>query len=66
MLIVFTSENQITDESVKINQLFEAGLHCLHLRKPNNNYQQHCDYLNQIDSQYHSKIVVHHFHELIS
>jgi len=66
MILVLTPENKVTNEAQKINQLFEAGLQCLHLRKPYKDYQEHCDYLNQIDFQYHNRIVVHHFHELIN
>ncbi len=66
MIIVIAPEKDVKDEINILNQLFEAGLECYHLRKPDKNYNQHCDYLNQIDSRYHDKIVVHHFHELIN
>ena len=66
MIIVIAPEKDIRDEVNILNELFEAGLECFHLRKPNKNYQEHCDYLNQIAIKYHDKIVVHHFHELIN
>lgn len=66
MIIVIAPEKDVKNEINILNQLFEAGLECYHLRKPEKNYEQHCDYLNQIDSKYHNKIVVHHFHELIN
>ncbi len=66
MLIVFTSEKDIENEAQKINQLFEAGLLCLHLRKPNWTIEQHKELLNEIEEKYHNQIVVHHCHELIN
>lgn len=66
MLIVFTSEKDIENEAQKINQLFEAGLLCLHLRKPNWTIEEHISLLSQIEEHYHNKIVTHHFHELIN
>lgn len=66
MLIVLTSEQDISNEAMLLNQLFEAGLEVLHFRKPNKSYEEHCLYLNQIGEQYHDRIVVHYFHELIN
>ena len=66
MLIVITSEQEIKEEAILVNQLFEEGLDILHLRKPDKDYLQHCEYLNQIDKKYHNRIVVHYFHELIN
>jgi len=66
MLIVITSEKEVKNEAQKINQLFEAGLECLHFRKPSWNIDQYKGLLNQIDSTFHNRIVIHHFHELIN
>ncbi|WP_029489828.1 thiamine phosphate synthase [Aquimarina agarivorans] len=66
MLILIAPENDIPNEIEILHQLFQEGLQYYHLRKPTKNYQAHCDYLNQIDKQYHNRIVVHHFHELIN
>ncbi len=66
MLILIAPENDIPNEIEILHQLFQEGLQYYHLRKPTKNYQEHCDYLNQIDKQYHNRIVVHHFHELIN
>ena len=66
MLVVLTSEQDIPNETMLLNQLFETGLEILHLRKPNKSYDEHCDYLNLIDSKYHNRIVVHYFHKLIN
>lgn len=66
MVILISPEKDIKDEITILNQLFEAGLEFYHFRKPEKDYQQHCDYLNQIDLKYHNRIVVHYFHELIN
>ncbi len=66
MLILIAPENDIPNEIEILHQFFQEGLQYYHLRKPTKNYQAHCDYLNQIDEQYHNRIVVHHFHELIN
>lgn len=65
MMILIAPEKDVDNEITILNQLFEAGLECYHLRKPIKSYEEHCVYLNQIDSAYHARIVVHFFHELI-
>ncbi len=66
MIVLIAHEEDLHNEILILNQLFEAGLEYYHLRKPKKNYQEHCDYLNQIDLKYHNRIVVHYFHELIN
>ena len=66
MIVLISPENDVKDEVSILNQLFEAGLAYYHLRKPDKDYQEHCDYLDQIDSKYHNQIVAHYFHELIN
>lgn len=66
MIVLISPESDVPNELEILTQLFQGGLEYYHLRKPNKNYQEHCDYLNQIDSQYHNRIVVHYFHELIN
>lgn len=66
MILLISTENNIKDEIKILNQLFEAGLELFHLRKPEKNYKAHCDYLNQIETKYHNRVVVHFFHELIN
>lgn len=66
MIILIAPENDIPNEIETLHQLFQNGLEYYHLRKPDKNYQEHCEYLNQIDKQYHNRIVVHYFHELIN
>ncbi len=66
MIILIAPEKDLPNEIEILHQLFQAGLEYYHLRKPHKNYEEHCAYLNQIDKQYHNRIVVHHFHELIN
>ncbi|MFT4806498.1 MAG: thiamine-phosphate pyrophosphorylase [Psychroserpens sp.] len=66
MIIVIAPEDDLPKEIDLLTQLFEAGLEHFHLRKPYKNYKAHCEYLNQIEEQYHNKIVVHYHHELIN
>lgn len=66
MIVLIAPENDIPNEIEILHQLFKEGLQYYHLRKPDKDYQGHCDYLNQIEEQYHNRIVVHYFHELIN
>jgi len=66
MIVLISPESDAKDEVVILTQLFEVGLTYYHLRKPDKDYQEHCDYLDQIDSKYHNRIIVHYFHELIN
>lgn len=66
MIVLIAPEKDVTNEIEILHQLFEAGLEYYHLRKPFKDYQEHCAYLNQINSEYHNKIIVHYFHELIN
>ncbi|WP_055437202.1 thiamine phosphate synthase [Lacinutrix algicola] len=66
MIVLIAPENDIPNEIEILNQLFQEGLEYYHLRKPNKDYQAHCDYLNKIDKQHHNKIVVHYHHELVN
>mgnify|MGYP000400937329 FL=1 len=66
MIVLIAPENDVSNEIEILNQLFQKGLQYYHLRKPSKSYEEHCEYLNQIDKQYHDRIVVHYFHELIN
>ena len=66
MIVLIAPENDIDNEILILNQLFEAGLEYYHFRKPNKSYQEHCDYLDAIDTKYHNRIVTHYHHELIN
>lgn len=66
MIVVIAPENDVPNEIEILNQLFQERLEYYHFRKPYKTYDEHCNYLNQIDKQYHNKIVVNYFHELIN
>ena len=54
----------IEHEAKYINQLFEAGIDLLHLRKPNSNIEDCERLLQEIPQKWHSQIVVHDHFEL--
>ncbi len=64
MIIVLTSEKAIENEARQINDLFDAGLEILHLRKPTFTIDGYRALLNQIYSKYHNRIMIHQFPEL--
>ncbi|WP_299799791.1 thiamine phosphate synthase [uncultured Maribacter sp.] len=66
MIVLIAPEADNPNEIELLHQLFQEGLAYYHLRKPLKDYQEHCDYLNAIDTKYHNRIVVHFFHELIN
>lgn len=65
MIILIAPEKDVENEIKILHQLFEAGLTHYHLRKPFKGYEEHCAYLNVIGEQYHNRIIVHYFHELL-
>ena len=65
MLIVLTSEKEIANEASLINELFEAGLERLHLRKPQFTVDEYRHLLDQIESKYYKKIMLHEHHALV-
>ena len=64
MIIVLTSEKPIENEAQRINDLFDAGLERLHLRKPTFSIQGYRALLDQISAKYHDRIMTHQFFEL--
>ncbi len=66
MVVVISPEVDINHEIDILNQLFEAGLGCYHIRKPEKTYDEHVEYIYQIDATFHNRIVVHLFHELVN
>ncbi|CAL2101907.1 Thiamine-phosphate pyrophosphorylase [Tenacibaculum sp. 190130A14a] len=65
MIVLIAPEKDIENEVEILHRLFDAGLQFYHFRKPYKNYEEHVRYLNLIDQKYHSRIVVHYFHELL-
>lgn len=64
MIFLISPENDIPNEIDILHQLFEAGLTHFHFRKPNKSIEEHREYLDQIDKEYHEFIVIHNFQEL--
>lgn len=58
-MIVISSSDFQKNESLYINQLFEAGLEILHLRKPESSAEDLEKLIASIDAKYHSRIVLH-------
>lgn len=64
MLIVLTSEQEITNEATLLNQLFTNGLEVLHLRKPSFTVDGYRELLKGIDKKFYKRIMIHEHHEL--
>ncbi|WP_062056837.1 thiamine phosphate synthase [Aquimarina longa] len=64
MVLVITSEKPLPNEAKQINDLFGAGLEILHLRKPTFTIDGYRGVLDQIDQQYHNRVMIHQFPEL--
>ncbi|MBL4746460.1 MAG: thiamine phosphate synthase [Flavobacteriaceae bacterium] len=64
MLIVISSEAEITAEAMCINQLFLSGMRCFHLRKPMATEEECRALISAIDPQYHEKLMLHQFYDL--
>lgn len=64
MIVVFTAETILENEAESLNALFEVGLQILHLRKPKSCKKQYEQLLKAINPNYHSRIMLHQFHDL--
>lgn len=58
-LIIITPPKNEKGEISTIKSLFEHGLECLHVRKPELSKDEIEDYINEIPAIYHSKVVLH-------
>ncbi len=65
MFIIITNETLIPDEAFHLNQLFDEGLEVLHFRKPGITKNDYKQLLQQIDTSYHPKIMLHQYHDLV-
>src|SRR5437867_1408980 len=63
-LIVISHAAVLPGEAAIIQQLFEAGLECFHLRKPDADEQAVRRLLDAIPAVYHPCIALHGFHQL--
>lgn len=64
MFVVIASEKDVPQELEILNRLFKKGLMVYHLRKPDKSLEEHRLFLDQIDVQFHNRIVTHFFPEL--
>ncbi|MCP4437747.1 MAG: thiamine phosphate synthase [Aureispira sp.] len=62
---LLTTDHSLPNEAKLLNQLFESGLECLHLRKPTFSAEEYTQLLDAIDEQYYNKIITHTFFELV-
>jgi thiamine-phosphate pyrophosphorylase len=63
-LIVITDPAMIPQEAATINQLFDAGLDVLHVRKPGIAAAAVTNLLASVAGEYHERIALHQHHEL--
>ncbi|MHA4738777.1 thiamine phosphate synthase [Dyadobacter sp. MSC1_007] len=63
-LIVITHPDPVPDESRIIRELFEEGLECLHLRKPDYSEAQIGALLSGIGPEWHDRISLHQHHQV--
>lgn len=64
--IVISNPTATAGEATLINELFNEGLACFHLRKPNLNEMEVETLLHQIDEKYHPQIALHQHHQLLT
>lgn len=64
-ITVITSSKKNDNEPEIITKIFEAGLSTLHLRKPRYSTKQLTNYIEQIPSHFHNRIIIHSHHDLI-
>jgi len=64
--IVLTHPDDIPNEINRIHSLFNDNLQILHVHKPNYDIGQLKNYIEKIDVQYHSRLVVHAYHQFLS
>lgn len=62
---IISTPDFFQEEAFVINQLFEKGLPCFHLRKPQARIDDCIFLLQQIDTEFYSRIIVHQHFELL-
>ena len=63
-LVVLSNETFFPAEAKLVNQLFEQGLSCFHLRKPNASCPEIAKLLDEINARFHPFISLHQCHEI--
>jgi thiamine-phosphate pyrophosphorylase len=64
-LVVISHADMLPGEAAIIQQLFEAGLECFHLRKPEADEQAVRALIEAIPAVYHNRIAMHGFFHLV-
>ncbi|WP_404984666.1 thiamine phosphate synthase [Chryseobacterium sp. M5] len=64
MIIVISPEEIVLNETEIINKLFQEGLDLLHIRKPFIVQNEMKDFIQKIDSKFHSQLVLHSHYDL--
>jgi len=63
MIITFSPEQSVEQETLIVNQLLEKGIDLFHIRKYGLSDDAMLDYINAIDAPYRNRLVLHsHFH----
>lgn len=64
MIIVITPEEIVPNETEIINELFQEGLDLLHIRKPFINSEELANFIQKINLEFHSQLVLHNHFDL--
>ena len=65
-MVMLVTPSSIGSKEPEIwTELFEVGLNRLHLRKPDSNAKKISQLLEKLPDQYHNKVVIHRFPELL-
>ena len=64
-LILISPPGEYSRETQWVNQLFAKGLGTFHLRKPGWTTAHLVEYLQEVETQYHSRIMVHYQQEVL-
>ncbi len=64
-VILISPPDDVEHESLIVNRMFENNLALLHLRKPGYGREEISAYLNKVNPEYHSRIVIHSCYELL-
>lgn len=63
-LVVISSPDRVKNEIEAIHLLFQNGMECFHLRKPNYCQSEYVTLLKKINPDFHNRIIIHDFFEL--
>lgn len=63
-MIVISNQDEIMNEINIIHALFENGMELFHIRKPDYSKDKMQSFISKINSKYHSKLVLHQYHDL--